>query len=149
MPTRTGPAPVDPLDDFVRLWRELRAESEVDGTVLVVEGERDLRSLRRLGIAGRIVKVHRGRTLSGTAHDLVGGARRVIVLTDWDAEGGHLARRLKEFLESDRPSLDLEYRRRLARIVRGELVHVEGLHGWARRLAERKGDTLDDRLAGA
>jgi hypothetical protein len=33
--------------------------------------------------------------------------------------------------------------------VRGELVHVEGLHGWARRLAERKGDTLDDRLAGA
>lgn len=137
---------MDPLDDFLRLWRELRSESEVAGTVIVVEGERDVRSLRRLGVTGRIATVHRGRPLSGTAHDLVGGARRVIVLTDWDTEGGHLARRLKEFLEADRPSLDLEYRRRLARIVRGELVHVEGLHGWARRLAERSGDTLDERL---
>lgn len=147
MTIRSGPAPADPLDEFVRLWRDLRAESEVSGTVIVVEGERDLRSLRRLGVPGRIVTVHRGRSLSGTAHDLVGSARRVIVLTDWDSEGGHLARRLKEFLESDRPSLDLEYRRRLARILRGEVVHVEGLHGWARRLAERHGDTLDDRLA--
>jgi 5S rRNA maturation endonuclease (ribonuclease M5) len=146
MTTRTGPAPVDPLDEFLRLWRELRTESEVEGTVIVVEGERDLRSLRRLGITGRVAMVHQGRTLSGTAHDLVGAARRVIVLTDWDAEGGHLARRLKEFLEADRPSLDLEYRRRLARIVRGELVHVEGLYGWARRLAERSGTPLDDRL---
>jgi 5S rRNA maturation endonuclease (ribonuclease M5) len=144
-----GPAPVDPLDEFLRLWRDLRAESEVDGTVIVVEGERDRRSLRRLGVTGAIATVHRGRTLSGTAHDLVGGARRVIVLTDWDVEGGHLARRLKEFLEADRPSIDLEFRRRLARIVRGELVHVEGLHGWARRLAERSGDSIDDLLAEA
>jgi 5S rRNA maturation endonuclease (ribonuclease M5) len=146
MSTRSGPASVDSLHEFLRLWAQLRADSEVAGTVIVVEGERDVRSLRRLGVTGRIVTVHRGRTLSGTAHDLVGGARRVIVLTDWDAEGGHLARRLKEFLESDRPSLDLEYRRRLARIVRGELVHVEGLHGWARRLAERSGDVLDELL---
>jgi 5S rRNA maturation endonuclease (ribonuclease M5) len=149
MTTRAGPAPVDPLDAFLRLWAELRVDSEDPGTVIVVEGERDRGSLRRLGVTGRVVTVHRGRTLSGTAHDLVGGARRVIVLTDWDTEGGHLARRLKEFLESDRPTLDLEYRRRLARIVRGELVHVEGLHGWARRLAERHGDSLDDRLDGA
>jgi 5S rRNA maturation endonuclease (ribonuclease M5) len=141
-----GPAPVDPLDDFLALWRELRTESEVDGTVIVVEGERDRRALRRLGVRGSIVTVHRGRTLSGTAHALVGGARRVIVLTDWDVEGGHLARRLKEFLEADRPALDLEYRRRLARIVRGELVHVEGLHGWARRLAEKGGDSIEEAL---
>jgi 5S rRNA maturation endonuclease (ribonuclease M5) len=146
---QTGPNLRDPLDDFLRLWRDLRAESEDAGTVIVVEGERDVRSLRRLGIGGRLVTVHRGRTLSGTAHDLVGGARRVIVLTDWDAEGGHLAHRLKEFLDADRPSLDLEFRRRLARIVRGELVHVEGLYGWARRLAERGGDSLDELLGSA
>jgi 5S rRNA maturation endonuclease (ribonuclease M5) len=70
-------------------------------------------------------------------------------MTDWDTEGGHLAQRLREFLEADRPRLDLEYRRRIARIVRGELVHVEGLHGWARRLAERQGLVLDDLLDGA
>ncbi len=142
----TGRAAADPLSEFLELWQRLRSESAQIGTVVVVEGDRDRTSLRRLGLPGPIVPVHRGRALSGTAHDLVGRSRRVIVLTDWDTEGGHLARRLREFLEAERLSLDLEYRRRLARIVRGELVHVEGLYGWARRLAERDGHLLDELL---
>jgi 5S rRNA maturation endonuclease (ribonuclease M5) len=135
-----------PLAEFLRLWERLRSESAEPGTVVVVEGDRDRTSLRRLGLPGSIVTIHRGRAIAGTAHDLVGGSRRVIVLTDWDFEGGHLARRLREFLEAERLVLDLEYRRRLARIVRGELVHVEGLYGWARRLAERNGQSLEDLL---
>jgi len=102
-----------------------------------VEGERDRRSLRRLGVKGSIMLVHRGRTISETAQHLSASARRVIVLTDWDTEGGHLAQRLKEFLGVGRSGPDLEYRRRLARILRGELVHVEGLYGWAVRTAEK------------
>lgn len=136
----------DALEEFLRLWRDLRADSEEAGALIVVEGERDRRALRRLEVTGEIVLVHGGQTLGGTAQGIVGRARRVIVLTDWDAEGGHLAHRLKEFLEADRAALDLEYRRRLARIVRGELVHVEGLYGWARRLAERQGDTIEELL---
>jgi 5S rRNA maturation endonuclease (ribonuclease M5) len=136
----------EPIEEFVRLWERLRTTSAEPGTIVVVEGDRDRTSLRRLGLPGPIVTVHRGRALSGTAHDLVGRSRRVIVLTDWDTEGGHLAQRLREFLEAERLVLDLEYRRRLARIVRGELVHVEGLYGWARRLAERGGQSLDDLL---
>jgi 5S rRNA maturation endonuclease (ribonuclease M5) len=141
---RNGHAASEPLEEFLRLWDRLRADSSEHGTVVVVEGARDLASLRRLGLPGPVVKLHHGRALSGTAHDLVGRSRRVIVLTDWDTEGGHLAQRLREFLEAERLVLDLEYRRRLARIVRGELVHVEGLYGWARRLAERSGHTLDE-----
>jgi 5S rRNA maturation endonuclease (ribonuclease M5) len=146
---RNGRAPADPIDDFLRLWEQLCSESADPGTVVVVEGERDLRSLRRLGLRGTVVKLHHGRALSGTAHDLVGRSRRVIVLTDWDTEGGHLAQRMREFLEAESLELDLDYRRRLARIVRGELVHVEGLYGWARRLAERNGRSLEEMLPGA
>ena len=91
--------------------------------------------------------MHRGATLSATAQRLVLEGRPVIVLTDWDGEGGQLARRLKEFLEAERVPLDLDFRRRFARVLRGELVHVEGLYGWARRLAERQGGTLEARLA--
>jgi 5S rRNA maturation endonuclease (ribonuclease M5) len=133
----------DPFDDFVELWRRLRADADDPATVVVVEGARDRRALRRLGLTGRIAAVHRGRSLAGTAQALVGSSRRVILLTDWDTEGGHFAQRLREFLAADRVTLDLEYRRRLARILRGELVHVEGLHGWARRQAERRGATLE------
>jgi len=146
---RRGRATSDPLSDFLKVWQRLRTESAEPGTVVVVEGDRDRTSLRRLGLPGTIVPVHRGRALSGTAQELVHRSRHVIVLTDWDTEGGHLAQRLREFLEADRPRFDLEFRRQIARVVRGELVHVEGLYGWARRLAERQGRALDDLLDGA
>jgi len=137
------------FEEFVELWARLRSESERPRTVVVVEGERDRRSLRRLGWAGEIALVHRGARLGGIAQGLADGPRKVIVLTDWDSEGGQLARRLKEFLESDVPELDLEYRRRLARVLRGEVVHVEGLYGWARRTAEKLGRSIDEVTDGA
>ncbi len=145
---RSGRSSDEPFQEFLDLWGRLRSESLRTGTVVVVEGERDRRSLRRLGLAGPIVLVHRGDSLAATAHRLARLSRRVIVLTDWDGEGGHLAHRLKEFLESEPLELDLDYRRRFARILRGELVHVEGLHGWAQRLAEKQGAPLDHYLVG-
>jgi 5S rRNA maturation endonuclease (ribonuclease M5) len=129
--------PAAVFDGFWELWARLQSESRVPGTVVVVEGERDRRSLRRLGLRGPIVLVHRGRTISETAEHLAATARHVIILTDWDTEGGHLAQRLKEFLGSGRRGPDLEHRRRLAHVLRGELVHVEGLYRWAVRTAEK------------
>ncbi|HEY6239160.1 MAG TPA: toprim domain-containing protein [Thermoplasmata archaeon] len=133
--------------EFQELWGRLVLESRIPGTVVVVEGVRDRRSLARLGVNSRVVVLHHGRPLSGVAHELAGNARRVIVLTDWDTEGGHLARRLKEFLEAMPLELDTDFRRRLARLLRGELVHVEGLAGWARRTAEAVGTPLESWLA--
>lgn len=134
------------LGEFVELWDRLRRESAAPGTVVVVEGERDRRALRRLGLPGPIAVVHDGRPLAGTAHELVRRSRRVVVMTDWDAEGGRLARRLREFLEADHVTLDLEFRRKLAVVLKGEVVHVEGLFGWARRLSERCGTPLEGLL---
>jgi 5S rRNA maturation endonuclease (ribonuclease M5) len=134
--------------EFVRLWSRLIEESSSPGTVILVEGERDRASLHKLLIEGEIVLLHHGRPLSAVAQELLGSARRVILLTDWDTEGGHLAQRVREFLEGSRVELDVEYRRKLARVLRGELVHVEGLAGWARRTAERAGTSLEGALSG-
>lgn len=134
------------LDRFVDLWQRLRARSAEPGTVVLVEGERDRRAVRRLGLPGAVTTLHAGRTLAETAQVLVRRGRRVVILTDWDTEGGHLAHRLGEFLKAERLELDLDTRRRLARVLRGELVHVEGLYGWARRLAESEGDSIEQRL---
>jgi len=133
--------------EFQALWEKLVVESRRPGTVVVVEGVRDRRSLARLHVDGHVVVLHHGRTLSGVAQELGAAARRVIVLTDWDAEGGHLARRLREFLEATPIELDTDFRRRLASLLRGELVHVEGLAGWARRTAEAVGVPLEVWLA--
>jgi 5S rRNA maturation endonuclease (ribonuclease M5) len=137
------------LEEFVDLWSRLKADIEDGSAVVVVEGERDRRALRRLGLSGSILLVHRGETLAQTAHRLAGRPRRVVVLTDWDREGGLFARRLKGFLEPERIVLDLEYRRRFARILRGEIVHVEGLYNWARRIAERQGISLEQLFSAA
>jgi 5S rRNA maturation endonuclease (ribonuclease M5) len=133
--------------EFAELWGELVERAREPGMAVVVEGERDLRSLRRLHLAGRVVLLHHGRPVSGVAHELAESARTVIVLTDWDTEGGTLARRLRGFLEGSPTEIDLDTRRRLARILRGELVHVEGLAGWARRTCERLGVSFEAWLA--
>ncbi|MGA7923498.1 MAG: toprim domain-containing protein [Thermoplasmata archaeon] len=142
-----GHLPRDPWPPFVELFAELRRESLESGTVVLVEGERDRSALRRLGVEGRIVLVHHGATLAQLAHELERPTRRVIVFTDWDSKGGHLARRIREFLGGDRVELDENLRRRFARLLRGEVVHVEGLARWARRMAERSGGSLEHYLA--
>ena len=145
-----GRASSDPeaFDRFLDLWSKLRDED--DGrTVLVVEGERDRTSVRRLGWQGPVLAVHGGRTLSRTAHELAQRRAKAIVLTDWDAEGGRLAHRLEEFFLAERRTFDLSYRQRLARLLRGELAHVEGLYGWARRQGEAQGRPLETILDGA
>lgn len=133
----------DAFEQFLELWGRLCVESSSDGTVVVVEGERDRGSLRALGVTGPIHLVHHGLRLGALAQDLARSARRAIVLTDWDATGGQLAQRLRELLSPGIVEVDLEFRRRLARALRGEVVHVEGLHAWARRMAERSGAPLE------
>jgi 5S rRNA maturation endonuclease (ribonuclease M5) len=135
--------------EFVRLFLRLREEIAGGRVLVLVEGERDRRSLRALGLSGPIELVHAGRSLSELAGQLAKGGRRVIVLTDWDAAGGQLARRLREFLEAEAVGFDLEYRRRFARVLRGEVVHVEGLNSWARRTAAEAGTPIDDWIADA
>jgi 5S rRNA maturation endonuclease (ribonuclease M5) len=139
VPTRRA----DIWPEFARLFARLCEESETGVAVVVVEGEHDRRALRALGLTGRIVLVHGGGPLSALAGRLATGGAKVVVLTDWDSEGGHLAHRLKEFLEAEAVGLDLDYRRRFGRLLRGELVHVEGLARWARRAAEEAGTPID------
>jgi 5S rRNA maturation endonuclease (ribonuclease M5) len=136
-------------DDFLKLWRDFLATAKDDSTVIVVEGERDRRSLRRLGVSGPVILFHSGRGLSQLTRKLSKPGQRIVVLTDWDREGGHLAHRLTEMLTAEGILPDGDFRRRLARALRGEVAHVEGLAGWAQRSAERAGAPLDHWLQGA
>jgi len=134
---------VDGWEGFRKLWGEFLVGANDAATVVVVEGERDRRSLERLGVTGRVVLFHAGRGFSQLTRSLSKSGQRVVVLTDWDREGGHLAHRLTELLAAEGVRADVEFRRRLARVLRGEVVHVEGLAKWARRSAEVAGAPLD------
>ncbi|MCI4346872.1 MAG: hypothetical protein L3K07_09015 [Thermoplasmata archaeon] len=112
-----------------------------------MEGEKDRRSLEALGIRAPVRVVHNGARLADVAGSLAGHARRVVVLTDWDAAGGRLARRLRDLLGDGRLYVDVETRRELANALRGEVVHVEGLRTWVRHRLEARGRTIDEWLA--
>ena len=98
------------FEEFLELWSALITESGKAGTVILVEGDRDRVSLRALGIHGPILLIHRGVRLGTLAHDLTRASRRAIVLTDWDATGGQLAQRLRDFLAPGPVVVDLEFR---------------------------------------
>ncbi|MFZ0831113.1 MAG: toprim domain-containing protein [Thermoplasmata archaeon] len=134
-------------EDFLKLWQEFLLHANDPSTVVVVEGARDRRSLQRLGITGRVVLLHSGRGLSQLTRSLSDSGHRIVVLTDWDREGGHLAHQLTELLAAEGIQVDAEFRRKLSRALRGEVAHVEGLAGWARRSAERAGAPLEHWLA--
>lgn len=129
--------------EFLDWLDRARSTAAVSGTAVLVEGERDRRSLRGLGIEGPVVLVHRGARLPEVARQLTVEYRRVIVLTDLDTEGGHFAHRLGELLAPGGVAVDSEFRRELASILHGEVTHVEGLLGWARRTAELEGAPLE------
>lgn len=114
------------------------------GAVLLVEGEKDEGTLRRLGITARIARVHGQGSLMRVAEALAAeGAREVILLTDWDRTGGRLARRLSEILAATGLRVDLELRGQLARAAR-EIRHVESLDTYLLTLRDRAGTPASD-----
>jgi 5S rRNA maturation endonuclease (ribonuclease M5) len=132
------------LQEFMDLLRDMREEVDGEGAVLLVEGERDRGALQALGFpTGSILLVHHGVTLALLVEQVVRKGRKVIILTDWDRAGGELAHRLRSLFDDGRIRFDLDYRRRLARAVRGETQYVEAVLPWAERTARRAGAPLE------
>jgi len=103
---------------------------------VIVEGIKDERSLRELGVEGNIIKLNRGMRLFNLCEDIAREHSSVIILTDWDRKGGHLARLLREGFDANEVAYDLDLRARLAILVKKDVKDVEGLLQEYRRLRE-------------
>lgn len=108
-------------------------EASGGGAAIVVEGERDERSLRELGVEGPIVRAARRPALE-VAEEAALVYGNVIILTDWDRSGEEMARRMEVHLRSAGTRVDVETRERLKRMVRREIKDVESLSGFVERV---------------
>jgi len=128
-------------DQHERLVEVLDAliEANEDAPV-IVEGERDAKALRAIGLAGEIVTLHRGVTVFNFCERLAAHQRRVVILTDWDLRGGQLARRLRDGLAANGVAYDDDLRARLAALCQKDIKAVEDLHTYMERLAPRGED---------
>ncbi|MDK2877051.1 MAG: hypothetical protein PWQ22_1461 [Archaeoglobaceae archaeon] len=118
---------MEELREFFNAIEELKELSR-EGWVVVVEGTKDLRALRGIGVEGEIV-VFSG--FSNTAERLNG--RRVIILTDYDAEGFEIEKGLIRALSSYGNIPNTELRKKIFRYIRKDITKVEELENFIRR----------------
>jgi len=105
---------------------------------VIVEGVKDLRALRKLGLGGDIITLNKGISLSDFADMISEKYEEAIILSDWDRRGGSLCRRLKELLKG-RVSYDVRIRQRLSKFAM--IKKVEGLPSWLETVYHRMEDT--------
>jgi len=101
---------------------------------IIVEGEKDVAALRKLGINGKIIRINSGKSLTDFCDRLADFYEEIIILTDWDRRGGILCAIIKRNLRG-RVKCNLEYRERFARCI--TIRKVEGIPSWIETLRRR------------
>ncbi len=118
------------MDERVRLLfltlHELRARSE-GGVPIVVEGKKDVRTLRALEVVGD-VSYPTGGTISEFAERLARVHEEVIVLTDWDGTGDVLCRKIARTMRAMGCKPETRIRGRFKHLAGKECKDVECLY---------------------
>ena len=120
------------LEALERVLDEMREREP--GVAIIVEGDRDVSSLKALGVPPPIVKLNQGVSLLNLCEDLAREYDAFIVLTDWDRKGGQLARHLERHFRSTGATVDVDLRRRLKMTLPYQIHDIESLDGHVERL---------------
>ncbi|HEV8595048.1 MAG TPA: toprim domain-containing protein [Thermoplasmata archaeon] len=128
----------DVYERLVAVLAEL-AEANAEAPV-IVEGERDVRALRGLGLTGEILTVNRGSSVFHLCERIAADHRQVVILTDWDVHGGQLARLLRDGLAANGVKFNDDVRARIAALCQKEIKAVEDLSTYVERIRPRGED---------
>jgi len=125
-------------EKVLELLDRLINESAKD-TLIIVEGRKDVNTLRKLGIEGNIIAAKtRGKSILdvfGEVEKL--GSREVVVLMDFDRRGRELTKRLVQGFERMRIKSNLVFWRELRRLVGREVKDIEGLASYIETLKRK------------
>ncbi|MCL4329172.1 MAG: toprim domain-containing protein [Candidatus Thermoplasmatota archaeon] len=91
------------IADILDFYREKN-----DAVPIVVEGIRDVSTLRKLEFSGRIIPLNNGKSLMNFSEGLSREFREVILLTDFDRKGVRLKKEISRYLESLGTSVDVK-----------------------------------------
>ncbi|MDW7776009.1 MAG: toprim domain-containing protein [Methanosarcinales archaeon] len=114
------------LEQLEELVQELMQQSE-EGAAIIVEGKRDRRALRELGITGP-VKLGTQKSLLELCEEVAREYNKVIVLTDWDENGDKLARLMAEFLYNAGATVNTDIRQKIKALVKKRIKDIESLN---------------------
>jgi 5S rRNA maturation endonuclease (ribonuclease M5) len=108
---------------------EALAEESAKGKPIVVEGKKDVKALRALGVAGSLVKVKTGGKsfLDAVSEIETMGVPEVILFLDFDRRGKEGTKRLKHSLERAKIKPNVKFWRALSALVGKEIQCIESL----------------------
>ena len=86
------------LDAIQELLDELSSMSSTH--IILVEGLKDVASLRHVGVDGEFFCVQSGGGPVKAAEHVWHSGKQAVIMTDWDRRGGSLARSLRENLQA-------------------------------------------------
>ena len=96
--------------------RNLINEMNESHVPIIVEGRKDVKALRKIGIEGKIIKLNSGKSIVNFCEDVARDYDEVILLLDWDRKGEELTEKTKKILQSYGTKCILKYRKTIARI---------------------------------
>ena len=114
-------------DSTKRFLEELSGVNE--SVPIIVEGSRDVQTLRALGIRGQIVTVHTGKSIQQFCDEYSEKNEEAVILTDWDPRGNQIFTMLTRFLEADWERYN-HFRERLMQLAGGSFREVEKMLVW-------------------
>jgi 5S rRNA maturation endonuclease (ribonuclease M5) len=114
---------VERLREFINMLNE---ESE-NGSVIVVEGKRDVQALYRAGFNGNLTVFNHFKGVTHFVDNHYQTRNKIILLLDMDRTGKYLTSRLLRQLQYKGNNVSLSYKKALAKISNGKIRHVEDL----------------------
>ena len=105
------------------------AEKSAKGTLIIVEGKKDVEALRVLGVKGTLMSVKTGgKSFLGVVSEIEQmGTSEVILFLDFDRRGKEGTKRLKQNLERAKIKPNVKFWRELSALVWKEIQCVESL----------------------
>ena len=127
------PLPED-LERAERLREVMDALCDINNSVpVIVEGKKDAQALRRLGLAGEIIALHRGQGLYEFSEEIAEKFPSVVLLLDWDAKGEALFKSLAGNLHTHWEEFSA-FRELLRMICQKDVKDIEGIPALLSRL---------------
>ncbi len=120
------------LEDLEEALFGLREENKT--VPIIVEGDKDIKALRKLDITGEILRFNVGLSIPDFCDMISQKYKNIILLTDWDRKGGYLCSTIKKNLES-RVGCNTRYREIFAK--RSMIRTLEGLPSWLETLRKK------------
>ncbi len=120
------------IKDIEEILLDLQEENK--SIPILVEGDKDLLALRKLGLRGEIISINKGKSLSDFCDSLASEYKDIIILTDWDRKGGHLGHTIRKNLEG-RVNCNMRYREFFAKNT--TIRTIEGLPSWIETIRKK------------